>query len=318
MAGSFLSRYGDVIADKTGMGGTWVGLVLLATVTSLPELITGVSSVTLAGTPDIALGNLLGSCVINLMLITIIDFLIGGASLYSRVSQGHILSAGFSIILIGIIGFNLLLNKELVVSLGHIGLYSIVILVVYIIAVRTVFRYEQSQHREYLEEIVERYPDLALRQVVLRYLLCAFVVVTAGVFLPFIGVELARVMGWSESFVGTLFVATVTTVPEAVVTITSLRLGALDMAVSNLLGSNMFNVLILAIDDAFFTKGPLLSYVTPHHAMSALSAIMMSGIVIVSLLYRPRSRLFRTVGWASFFLITLYLLNSFVLYLYGK
>jgi len=319
VAGSRLSRYGDVIADKIGMGGTWVGLILLATVTSLPELITGVSAVTLANTPDIAVGNILGSCVINLSLITVLDFLIRGASVYSRVSQGHILSAGFGIILIGIIGFNLLIvTNGWTVSLGHIGLYSVVIVVLYAIAVRTVFRYEQAKQKEFVEEIAERYPDVTLRGAILRYALSALVVIAAGVWLPFIGAELASVMGWGQSFVGTLFVAMVTTIPEATVTITALRLGALDMAISNLLGSNLFNVLILAIDDVFFIKGPLLSHVSTLHAVSALSAVMMSGVVIVGLLYRPQTRLFKTVGWTSLFLFSLYLLNSFVLYLYGK
>jgi len=319
VAGSRLSRYGDVIADKTGMGGTWVGLILMATVTSLPELITGVSSITLADTPDIALGDVLGSCVFNLMLITVLDYMIGGASLYSRVSQGHILSAGFGIILIGIIGFNLLIGTNgWTLSLGHIGLSSIVIVVFYTIAIRVMFRYEQVQKRERLEESTERYPDLTLRRAVIRYARSALVVVAAGVWLPFIGAELARVMGWGQSFVGTLFVAMVTTIPEATVTIAALRLGAFDMAISNLLGSNLFNVLIVAIDDLFFIKGPLLSHVSTLHAVSALSAIMMSGVVIVGLLYRPQTRLFKTVGWVSLFLFCIYLLNSFILYLYGK
>src|SRR3990172_9891278 len=54
IAGTFLSRYGDVIADKTGLGGTWIGLILLASVTSLPELVTGASAVTLAEAPNLA------------------------------------------------------------------------------------------------------------------------------------------------------------------------------------------------------------------------------------------------------------------------
>ncbi len=68
VAGTKLSRYGDIIADKTGLGGAWIGLVLMATVTSLPELVTGVSAVALADAPDIAVGNVLGACIINLTI----------------------------------------------------------------------------------------------------------------------------------------------------------------------------------------------------------------------------------------------------------
>ena len=91
LAGYRLSRYGDVIAEKTGLSGTWIGMILLATVTSLPELATGVSAVTFADTPDIALGDALGSCVFNLLILMILDFLYPKESLYMRASQGHLL-----------------------------------------------------------------------------------------------------------------------------------------------------------------------------------------------------------------------------------
>jgi cation:H+ antiporter len=90
------------------------------------------------------------------------------------------------------------------------------------------------------------------------------------------------------------------------------------MAIANLLGSNLFNMLILAVDDLLFLKGPLLSHVSPAHAVSAVSAMIMNGIIIVGLLYRPATRLFRTVGWVSLALLTLYVFNSYVLFLHGE
>lgn len=318
VAGTALSRYGDVIADKTGLSGTWVGLVLLATVTSLPELVTGVSAVTVADTPDIALGDVLGSCVFNLVILTILDFLQREESVYTRASQGHILSAGFGVILIGFTGFSVLLaDSAFDVALGHVGLYTPLIIVLYAVAMRTVFRYERAQMAAYAEEHAERYPEISLRQAAQRYALAALVVVGAGIWLPFIGEQIARIMEWEATFVGTLFVAFATSVPEMVVTVSAMRLGALDMAIGNLLGSNLFDILIVAVDDIFFTRGPILAHVSPVHAVSAMSAVMMTGIVIVGLLYRPKARLFRAAGWASLLLLGIYLLNSFVLYLHG-
>ncbi len=319
VAGFQLSRYGDIIAEKTGLGGTWVGLVLLATVTSLPELVTGVSAVTVADTPDIALGDVLGSCVFNLLILTLLDFLQREESVYTRASQGHILSAGFGVILIGFVGFNVLLvGSAFDVALGHVGLYTPLIIVLYAVAMRTVFRYERAQMAAYAEEHAERYPEISLRQAVQRYVLAALVVVGAGIWLPFIGEQIARVMEWEATFVGTLFVAFATSVPEMVVTVSAMRLGALDMAIGNLLGSNLFDILIVAVDDIFFTRGPILAHVSPVHAVSAMSAVMMTGIVIVGLLYRPKTRLFRAMGSVSLLLLGIYLLNAFVLYLHGK
>jgi len=89
-SGYFLSLYGDVIAEKTGLGGTWIGFAMLATVTSLPELVTGVSAVTYVGVPNIALGDALGSCVFNLLLIVLLDFLHrGGFGLHQDQSGTH-------------------------------------------------------------------------------------------------------------------------------------------------------------------------------------------------------------------------------------
>jgi cation:H+ antiporter len=319
IAGSRLSRYGDVIAEKTGLSGTWIGLILLATVTSLPELATGISSVVLADSPNIALGDVLGSCVFNLSIIVVLDFLHRGESMYTRAGQGHILSAGFGIILIGFVGFNVLLaGQGASFSLGHVGVYAPIILLFYGIAMFTMFRYERRQMAALTEAVAERYPGVTLRQAGLRYAVAALIVIGAGTWLPFVGEQLAQVMGWHKTFVGTLFVAFATSVPEMVVTVAALRIGALDMAIGNLFGSNLFNIAIVAVDDLFFFKGPILSYVSPLHAVSVVSAIMMTGVAVVGLLYRPKTRLFKTVGWASLVLLSLYLLNSYVLFLYGE
>jgi len=319
VAGSKLSRYGDVIADKTGISGSWVGLVLLASVTSLPELVTGVSAVAVAHAPNIAVGDVLGSCVFNLTILVVVDFLHRDGSVYRRASHGHILSAGFGVILIGFAGLNILLaQKAAVPALGHVGAYTPLLAVLYLVAIRTLFDYEREQMVAGAAARASRYPDMSLRQALARYAIAALAVLAAGSWLPFVGVRIAQAMGWHNTFVGTLFVAGVTSLPELVVTVAALRIGAVDMAIANLLGSNLFNMVILALDDLLYLPGPLLSHVSPMHAVSAVSGVVMSGIVIVALLYRPRGRLFRTVGWASLALVTVYLLNAYLLFLHGE
>jgi cation:H+ antiporter len=113
-------------------------------------------------------------------------------------------------------------------------------------------------------------------------------------------------------------VAFVTSLPELVVTVAALRLGAVDMAIGNLFGSNLFNIAILAVDDIFYLPGPLFEAVSATHAISAFSAVMMTGVAVVGLLYRPRTRVLKTVGWASIFLFSVYLINSYLLFLYGE
>ena len=131
---------------------------------------------------------------------------------------------------------------------------------------------------------------MTLKAALMGYGVASAVIVGAGIWLPLIGVELARLMGWSNSFVGTLFVAFATSVPELATTWGAIRIGAIDMAIGNLLGSNLFDVLILAIDDFAYLQGPIYAHVSPVHAVSAISACLMSGAVIVALVYRPVSR----------------------------
>jgi len=319
VAGVRLSRYGDIIAEKSGMSRGWVGLILLATVTSLPEMVTGLTAVTVARAPDIAVGDLLGSCVFNLLIIGVLDFLSRKESIYTRAHQGNVLSAGYGIALIGFVGFNLLLYRDgAFPSIGHVGLYTPVIFLLYLLAMRSLYRYEAGQVSEYVEDHAELYPDTSLKQAVRGYAMAAMAVVAAGIWLPFIAKDLAVVMAWEQSFVGTLFVAAITSAPEVVVTVTALHMGAVDLAIGNLFGSNMFNIALLAIDDLAYLPGPLLADVSLTHATSAFSAMMMSGLAVVGLVLRPQSRVFRTVSWISLLLLVIYLLNTMFLYLHGQ
>lgn len=317
-AGVRLSRYGDIIAEKTGLSRGWVGLILLATVTSLPEMVTGLTAVTAARAPDIAVGDLLGSCVFNLFIIVVLDFLHRKESIYTRAHQGNVLSASYGMVLIGFAGLNLLLYRDgSFPAIGHVGLYTPLILLFYLLAMRSLYRYEKAQISEYVEDRAERYPQTSLKQAVQGYVLAASAVVAAGIWLPFLARDLATAMAWEQSFVGTLFVAAITSAPEVAVSIAALRMGAIDLAIGNLFGSNMFNIVLLAIDDLAYLPGPLLGEVSISHAASAFSAMMMSGLAVVGLVLRPTSRVVRTISWLSLLLLVIYLLNSLFLYLYG-
>jgi cation:H+ antiporter len=318
VAGSELSRSGDIIADRTGLSTIWIGLVLLGVVTSLPELVTGISAVTATDEPNIAVGDVFGSCVLNLLILVAVDFMHREAPIYRRAYQGHILSAGFGVVLVGFAGLNLLIaNHRGNYAIGHVGLYTPILIGLYLLAMRAVFTYEREHREAFVEGAAERYPDITLNAAVTRYAIAALLVVAAGIWLPFVGADLADAMGWRKTFVGSLFVAGVTSLPELVVTVAAIRIGALNMAIANLLGSNLFDMLALAVDDLFYAKGPILWAVSPAHAFSAASAVVMTGLVIVSLLYRPGKRLFRAVGWTSLGLFVLYLFNSYVVYLHG-
>lgn len=318
LAGPVLTRYGDVIARLTGLSRSWIGLVLLATATSLPELFTGISAVAVARAPNIAVGNALGSCVFNLAMIVLLDELSRDEPMYRRVDQGHILTAGFGVVMIASAGAIILLSREgLSLQVLHVSLYSPVIVMLYLIAMRAAFVYERRAKAPPPARGPQE-DDLTLKGAALRYAAAAAVVVAAGTWLPFIGVEIAETMGWQASFVGTILISAVTTLPELVVTISALRLGAVDLAIGNLLGSNLFDVLILAIDDLAFREGPLLAAVSPVHAISAFAAVVMSGIFIIAVLYRPETRIRGTVGWVSVGMLLVYVSSAYAIFLLDR
>ena len=227
-AGPVLTQYGDIIARLTGLSRSWIGLILLATATSLPELFTGVSAVTVAGAPNIAVGDALGSCIFNLAMLVILDEMSRDEPLYRRIDQGHILTAGFGVILIGTAGALLLLSHNgLGVRFLHVSLYTPLNVILYLVAMRAAFVYERRTPRP--PPLIKAERDITLTQALVRYGLAAAVVVVAGSWLPFIGRDIAELMGWKTSFVGTLLIAAATSLPELVVTISALRLDAVDM-----------------------------------------------------------------------------------------
>ena len=92
--GALLSKYGDVIAEKTGLGRAWIGAILIAGVTSLPELASGVSAVAWLNAPNLAAGAVLGSCLFNLALIAMIDLAYQPGRVLAKAQEVHILSGG--------------------------------------------------------------------------------------------------------------------------------------------------------------------------------------------------------------------------------
>ncbi|MBI5632415.1 MAG: sodium:calcium antiporter [Nitrospirae bacterium] len=314
-SGTRLSKYGDIIAEKTGLGRAWIGIVLMASVTSLPELVTGISSVTYAGVPDIAVGDVLGSCVFNMLILAILDTMYRPAPISSRAHQGHVLSAAFGILLLSIVCVSMILREQLP-PLGWLGPYSFLFMMIYFIAMRLVFMYEKRKIAEFLKEMAEelRYRDVSIKSAMFHYSINALIVIIAAMFLPKIGEGIAESTGLGQTFVGNIFIAVSTSLPEVVVSIAAVRMGAVDLAIGNLFGSNIFNIFILALDDIFFLKGPLLSYASPNHIVSALSAIAMTTIVIIGLTYRAeKKRLF--VAWDSIGILLVYIINLLLLFM---
>jgi cation:H+ antiporter len=296
LAGIRLARYGDVLGEKTGLGRSWIGVVLLAATTSLPELFTGFGSTALAALPDIALGDVLGSCMFNLLILSLMDA-IQPEPISARAHQGHALSIGFGLLLIGVAGMGLVADNRLP-PIGWIGFYTPALIALYFVAMRVIFAHERHRRAQETKEVAQelQYGETTLRSALVQYSLAAVAVIVAALWLPRLGADLARQTGLGEAFVGSLFVAITTSLPEIVVSLAAVRIGALDLGIGNVLGSNLFNLLILGLDDVFYRHGPLMADAASSHSVSVVAIVMMNGLFLIGLTYKVMTKRF-VVAW---------------------
>ncbi len=314
VAGTQLSKYGDEIAEKTGLGRSWIGLILLATVTSLPELISGVSAVTLNNLPDLAVGGLLGSCLFNIVILAILDLAAGKTPLSSRVHHSHVLSAGFGIILLACVCIAKIYGSPQFIF-GWVDPFSIVYVAIYAIAMRTLFQFESRRAlQEISEATVESLQQGTLFKSALLFALFAGFIVAAALYLPDVADRIGKITGMSNTFIGSSLVAITTSLPEVVVSVSAARMGAFDMAVGNVLGSNLFNVAILGVVDMFYTKGSLLAQASNQHVLTTLVAIITTAIAAIGVTFRAdKKRLALT--WDSIAILVCYFAATYWLFL---
>jgi cation:H+ antiporter len=297
-----------MMADLLGWGKMFMGIILMAFVTSLPELMTGISSVTFIDAPDLAVGNIVGSCAYNILIISVLDFFLPKKPITSMVQTGHIIAASFSIVLLSMLGYAILM-PDVFGTVYWIGGFSMIFIAMYMISMRVVFLYEKKQP-------AVKGPDhkihFSLKQVITRFVCHAFVVMGAALLLPYFGEQLAEASGLGESFFGTLFVALTTVLPEIVVSIAAIRLGTIDMAMGNLFGSNIFNIGILAIDDIFYTKGPLFQFTSQNHIIPVMSTIIITAIGIIGIVFKSTRKWKLAIDTAA--IVIVYILMLILLY----
>lgn len=324
-AGKRVARYGDAIAEKTGLSGLWIGVILVSLATSLPELFTGIGSTIFVNAPDLTVGNLFGAITYNLVNISVLDFLCcKGTPLLSSVSAGQLLTASLSLIPLTIAVVGIFLSMHLPqISFYNISLYSILILGSYLVCVRSIFGFEQKQQgilKELRKEenALFRYEGISLKTACIRYALSAFIIAGAGIWLAYIGDDLARLLRLDRNFIGSLFLGFATTLPEIAVSIAAIRLGARELAVANMLGSNLFNMVIIFLNDIFYRKAPIFQVISQQHILTGFLAIIMTIIVIFGLVSKPKKKTKLGLSVYSLWLIAIFIIGGYINFILGN
>ncbi len=316
VAGTKAAQYADVIAERTGLGRIRVGLLLLAVISSMPELVAGVSSVGLVKAPDLGVGTLLGSTLFNLTILALLDISHRGGPVLNRASMRHLPLAGMGILLMVGAGTSIHFSDNLDgVVLGWLGVPTIIIMVVYLAGLWAITRWEGNQHRAAPPPSVpEPMGHPRIWPVWLKLGIAACAIIAAGTFVSYVADEIADVTGWGTSFVGSLLLAIVTSLPELVIAIAALRMGAIDLAVADILGANMLDIAHLFTLDLFHTEGPLLSAVSGAHVTTAVLVVSMTAIVAAALRFRQRRKTFSVISWYAVLLLGLYFFGAYALF----
>ena len=289
--GSLLAKYGDALATLTGWGRLFVGSLLVALATSLPELSTNISAVRLATpNPELALGDVFGSNMANMFILAVVALMFGGKRFLQKVAPEQ----GYLIVLAAIMTALAVLfaTVKIDISVWQIGISSIILLIVYVIGMKIVYskRPEDADDEE-LED-----PGITLTKAWVMFGIVAAGVIIASFFLAFSVDRIAELTGVASSTLGILSVAVVTSMPEVAASIAAARMGAADLGIGNLYGSCVFNVTILCYADPFYRQGILVNQSDPNHLIAGVVALIL--ILMGLLVILGRDKLHKLLTWS--------------------
>ncbi len=323
VAAHFMVPAADAIALKTGLGRTFVGVVMLATATSLPELGTGVSSILIVGEADLAAGDAFGSNLFNLLIIGLMDLYWRRGRVLSNVNPTSALVGALGILVISIaVAAMIVHNLTPVTGAWFVSPMSVLLIAAFVAAMFFIYKAEvgedaadQSSDDTDEQSETHDYDNQSLTRAFLIYLLTAVVIVGAAIWLAITGDHLSDAMGWEKSFMGTQFLALSTSLPELAASFAALRLGAPDLAITNVLGSNVFNMgFVLFMDDVALTSGALWLHVSDIHALTGVVAVLMTAIVVLGILSRAEGAKRLPISFHGAAMIALYVAASVLVF----
>lgn len=287
IAGTVLTRCADKIAEISGLGRVLVGSVFLAGATSLPELSVDLSAVR-QGNPDLAAGDLLGSSLMNLLILAAVDAArLSPRKAFGADSRQHALSALLALFLTAWAGVAVASGGG--PEFFGAGALSWSLLAVYLVGLRVTWLDQDLSGVDPASARPKPRFTNALVRPILGYLAAAAAILYTAPRLAQAAESLAELSGLGQTFVGTTALALATSLPELVATITALRIGAPDLALGNIFGSNAFNMLLfLPLDCAF--PGPLFAAVRPNHALTAFAVISATTLAVAGQVFNPRGK----------------------------
>ena len=292
-----LGNYVDMLDKKTKISGAFIGGILLAAITSLPELFTSISSIAFLNETGMVVGNILGSNLFNLTLLAFTVICFVKKYKQSKLDKIHVISLGIVSLMTSITLYAILAPVSWQPKAGPINFLTIVILGLYIL--NLILQPKESEADEQVEI------KLSLKQIIFRFVLCAVLLVGVSIAITYATDELAAQLNLGPTVAGSLFLAIATSLPEVVSTFTLCKKGNFNAGFGNIIGSNVFNFLVLVIGEFISWKDSIFKYMDSDGFRLAiflvLSSLVMAAVILLKLLFNKKER---TKGQTILFYIT--------------
>lgn len=290
-----LSCYADRLSKTSLVSGALIGGIVLAGVTSLPEFVTCFSAI-MVGNPTLAIGDVLGSNLFNIFMICFFDVVFIRKMIFTCASKSHNLV--LLILLVNYIVLYLFISKFFDFSLLSIGIPSIVIVVTYIIYIKSIPKSSDS------DVVINDSNDSHL---IIKLVITAIFMVMSSVILTVIVNNLSVIYpSFSSSFLGAIFLGITTSLPEVITFYTLVTINSYDLALSNILGSNLFNLLVLAVGDILVTGYSIYNFSDKDTFLIVILGLVFTTVCLFS---NNRKNVKNSFSYIilSFFVIILYL-----------
>ncbi|MFG6117060.1 sodium:calcium antiporter [Halobacillus sp. MO56] len=311
-----ISNYVDVIDKKSTLKAAVLG-VLLGGATSLPEVTTSVTSIVIDN-PDIAVGNVMGSNLFNLMILAVMDAIFRKERIFNHAANENFYTMGLFMLLSLTVVVAIILPMP--PALFGVGWESIAMVVMYITGIKLISKANTDQSQENAkkgqEESYSAYKNITLKRAVIGFILSAMLILAAGSALTISADKIAVITGLGSSFVGTFLVAAFTSLPEAVSVLVAVKLKNYPLAIGSILGSNLFNLMILVGTDVLYWKQAILQAVNNTHAITTLSAMAL-GLVAIYPIIRVQVKNTLTYIMPSVLIVIAYFVSSYLIYIYS-
>lgn len=302
------SRYANMLDRNSRLPGAFIGGVILAAITSLPEFFTSLSSVTIFSMHDFPVGNVLGSNIFNLSVMSVVILFYVKKFSKAKLSRVYSRIAIIVIIMYALVGIGFIAGDRL--SVAHFGIVSVLVAMLYIAGAKYAAMSDDTTADESaLKYAASIKKDLSNRQAMGRLIATSgFLVIASGV-VTYAAGNLTVEWGLSHGFAGAIFLGIATSIPEVTSVITLFRVKNFDIAVGGIIGSSMFNFLILAVTDAVYLRN-IYIVSEPKIEIMTLAGLLSTAFFLLMMIEREKDRRMNYICpvliilcYAGFFLI---------------